>query len=781
MLTRLNNQVEETAVIADSLIDSTKEINGLIDRQMSIIESVVSEIENYAVFSDKAFSSAESSKEIAMQTNTIALEGTGSVDSALGAMNEIEDVVSLVKSSVQEMYLKSQSIDDLLKIIKDIAGATNLISLNASIEAARAGEAGRGFAVVAGEVKKLANRSLESVGKINQIVQDIKESIDNTTNLMASTVEKVQDGKKITEETRQVFENISTATQETSAMAEEINNVILQQSETLKGVSGSAKDMSQRFVYLSKAMEGTILNAELTGTSLNKLETISTALKGSYEKERVIKLPGQEKLTLNMCEPYHLEEKDPTKSIDVVGNRVILNTHAALITIDSEGNAAPNVARYWKLHEDQLTWDFQLRKGIRFHNGDELTAEDVVFSFERLLSKELNSPLVWMLLDIKGAEEYNKGLVPTISGLKATGPHTVQIKLKIPYIAFLLNLGQQCCAIINKNDWQKNKTITGCGPYMLKSMNAKEINLEAFSDYFLGEPYIPRINIIIDNKNLSAKFLSKKYDFIRLEEAQTYHEVKDKTSNTLLIDLLGIYYLGLNLRSSNPLVQSKTARQALNYAIDKEKIVKEVLLDFGSIASSPVPASMFAEKYKLEPYPYNPQKAREMLSATGIKNMQLNFFSRDDGQDGPFSMTIPYIEKNLNDVGVQVITTRTPCTEFLKNKDHLKSDLYFSRWLADTTDMDNFLHSQFHPESSINFSAFNNESFNRLLSEAKQMMNPYKRNELYLRVARLLHEEAPWIFLFHPKQGLTHHDYLSGMNINPLAIIKYDELYFNSE
>ena len=203
-------------------------------------------------------------------------------------------------------------------------------------------------------------------------------------------------------------------------------------------------------------------------------------------------------------------------------------------------------------------------------------------------------------------------------------------------------------------------------------------------------------------------------------------------------------------------------------------------MDFGSIASSPAPASMFSENYNLKPYPYNPQKAREMLSAAGIKNLQLKFCSRDDGEGGPFSMTIPYIEKDLNAVGVQVITAKTPCTEFLKNKAYLKSDLYFSRWLADTTDMDSFLHTQFHPESSMNFSAFNDKDFNRLLREAKQMMNPYKRNELYLRVARLIHEEAPWIFLFHPKQGLAHHDHLSGMSINPLALIRYDELYFKT-
>lgn len=468
-------------------------------------------------------------------------------------MDEIEDVVNEVRRSVNELFEKSKNIDDLLNIIKDIATSTNLLSLNAAIEAAHAGAAGRGFAVVAGEVKRLADRSMESVSHIDNILNEIKRSIGKTSDLMLSAIDRVNDGKQTSEATKKVFESIIDSARENLSVSAEISTAI------------SSKDISSE---------------------------ISDAL------------------VLRCCEPYGLSSEDPMTSSDLVDSSTFYNIHGTLINIDTKGKVSPGIAKFWHLHEDQLTWEFQLRKGIRFHNGDVLTADDVKFSYERLLSKALNANSSWILMDIEGAEEYHKGQAGSVSGIKVINPHTLSIKLNTPYTGFLLNLGQPASSVISMCSFEKYRHITGCGPYRLAKNAADEILLEGFDDCYSGAPYIPKVKISLSDENRVQRVINGELDFIRIEDGQTYQAAKKANLEIQYMDMLSVYYLGFNFRSNHPAVHSKLIRQAVNMAINKERIVNEVLMNYGSAAASPLPPSMLEGSY-ISPYPHNLQRAKD--------------------------------------------------------------------------------------------------------------------------------------------------------------------------
>lgn len=779
MLSKLTNQVEETSTIADSLIDSTKHIGQSIERQMGTIENVVTEIHTYSALAEEVFASIESSKEIANQTVSTANNGTTSVENVLDSMNEIEDVVNEVRASVNTLFDKSKNIDNLLNIIKDIARSTNLLSLNASIEAVHAGAAGKGFAVVANEVKSLASRSIESVGHIDNILSDIKNSIETTSSLMLKAIEKVNDGKNISNSTKVVFEDIINAANENSNVTNEISIAISRQTDSLEAIIASAQDMSHQFEKLIKEVELNILNTELTSTSLGKLSEISKSIQNSTEKNSDLSklyTQFQDRFVLRCCEPYSLTEKDPMASSDMVDVHTLCNIHGTLINIDSSGNVSPGIAKYWKVHEDQVTWEFQLRKGITFHDGSSLTAEDVKFSYERLLSKSLDAICAWILFDIEGAEGYHKGNANFVEGIKVINPYTLTITLTTPYTGFLLNLGQAAAAIISKSTYVRDKKIVGCGPYILTDFDKDHMILEAFDDYYLGSPYIPKVIVNIGEENCIEALLNKRIDFSRIEDGDSFQAVKNANMEIRQLDMLTIYYAGFNFKSQNPIVHSREARQAINYAINKERIVNDVLKKYGSIAASPMPPAML-ENSKLRPYEYNLQKAKTLLRNSGITNPTITLYSRDDGENGLFRKTQRCVVEDLQAAGFKVNLSSIPSAEFLRARSFEKSDIFISRWTADTGDQDNFLRPNFSKDSSDNFCAYYNENVLSLLSEAKTTINPSRRATLYNELAEFIHEDAPWVFLFHPKNGIAYNKNLGGVNLNAIDMTRYDEIF----
>lgn len=781
MISRLTNQVEETAVVADGLISSTKGINRSIEEQMDIIDNVVDEITSYSSLAEEVFTSIESSKEIAEKTAENANEGTNAVGNVLGSMDDIEDVVNEVRKSVNELFEKSKNIDDLLNIIKDIATSTNLLSLNAAIEAAHAGAAGKGFAVVASEVKRLADRSMESVSHIDNILNEIKHSISNTSDLMLSAIDKVNDGKQTSEATKQVFENIIDSARENLNVSSEISTAISRQTDSLESVIYSTQKMSQGFSQLIKTVELTILNTELTSTALSRLNNISTSIQGSQKaiSSKELSSEIEQALVLKCCEPYGLSVLDPVISSDLVDSSTFYNIHGTLINIDINGKVSPGIAKFWHVHDDQLTWEFQIRKGIKFHNADVLTAEDVKFSYERLLSKAIDSNSAWILMDIEGASEYHKGQTKSVEGIKVVNSHTITIKLNTPYTGFLLNLGQPASAVISARAFEKEHQIIGCGPYKLTKNSPELMVLETFDDCYSGAPYIPKVHISTNDNNRVQRVIDGELDFVRIEDGMAYQAAKKANLEIQELDMLSVYYLGFNFKSNHPAVHSKTLRQAVNMAINKDRIINEVLMNYGSIAASPLPPSML-EGSRISPYPYNIQRAKELIRSSGVNNLTLNLYTRDDGGNGLFKRTEKLIVEDLKAAGFNINLHSIPSAEFIRTRAYEKSDIFISRWTADTGDQDNFLRPNLTKDSNDNFCAYHNPEVVQLLEDAKQMVNPTKRAKMYSDLAEIIHEDAPWAFLFHPKNGIAFHKNIGGANLNAISIIRYDQFFIKN-
>jgi ABC-type transport system substrate-binding protein len=772
---KIRSKIEETEIAADSLIEITNSINQSVEVQMISIEKVVNEISNYSALAQEVCASTESSKQISGQTLNVANQGHDAVRSSIQAISDIGQSVVDAKGVVSTLESKAAQINTLLDVIKDIAGNTNLLSLNASIEAARAGEAGRGFAVVAQEVKHLAERSVESVDYISKTIAEINQSISKTLQAMDAIATKVELGTQIASDTAQVFNTIIEAVNNSGAVYEEISDAIGKQTASLENVMGSTDQMTTTFHQLISTVEVASLYTQFVKTTLSSLTEASTGLQAisthMLEKVPCAPFAGQ---ALRTSLPNEITTFNPLISTEYLGGHILSNAHAGLLSINSSGHLAPGIAKSWHLEGDR-TWVFNLRKGAKFHSGQEITAQDIKKCYERLLHPSTRSPNAWCLEYVAGAEEYSKGIANTVSGITVQDRYRLSMKLTFPYSGFLLNLGQFYCSITATDD--KNNII-GCGPYVL-NVEENLCTLNAFPEHFNGEAYIKTIQIRLTKENVAEDFIDGKYDFIfidnkpLLDKVKLVPDIKISTNSTM-----GTYYAGFNLTSTSPYVQNREARQAFNYAINKQRIINEVLGGLGSASKGPFPPSIVNDS-SLAGYSYNPSLAKELLAKSCLTGVRQKFkiLYRQDAGPTVFNKITEYIFEDLTSIGVECELINVPAAKYLDvNLIKGSADLYIARWIADTGDPDNFLHPLFSPGLRTNRSSYNNEAVNKKLAMANQMVHPAKRLDMYKDIQKVLVQDCPWIFLYHPHMAYASRNNISGIKMNPLGLFKYEDI-----
>ena len=775
IVNKLSNKIDETGFAAENLIGITNNINQYVEVQMSSIDKLVSEITNYSALAEEVLASTENSKQIAEQTMGIAHEGSKAVDNSIKAMNDIESSVEDAKTVVMDLNTKSAHINEMLNVIKDIANHTNLLSLNASIEAARAGEAGRGFTVVAQEVKKLAERSVESAGFISKTINEINASITHTIAAMDKTTAKVKEGTEIANNTMLVFQNIIKAVQTSTDVTAEINLALESQTENLENVISSTEEMNHTSEKLLSVVESASLNTQYTKTSLNILWEVSEDLK--YISDKLLEevpVATKEESILKTCLHGVPLGFDPAHAIDQESGQVIVNAHAALLTIGSTGEVSPGIAKSWYVEEDHLTWVFNLRKGAKFHNGRELTASDIKYSYERILSPSVKSPNSWFLENIEGATEYLQGQAKEVIGIKVLDKYRLSLKLTVPYTGFLLNLGQYCCSIIAKEEMEKGK-IVGCGPFILEEIKADGCTLTAFKDYFGGAPYADKIQIEFKPENVAEKFLNKTYSFITVDNKTLMESLKEADSSSIKMkDVMGTYYAGFNLKSNSPLLQDEEIRKALNYAIDRKRIINDVLGGMAIESKGPFPPSIIDNKY-LSSFDYNPTMVKDLIAKKRMGSaLKLKLLIREGSSDTVFNKIAQYVLEDLKKVGIECITEKVPADKYFPSIPH--SDLFISRWIADTGDADNFLQPNFNPTNYTDFTGYKNEEVLELMNTAKEILNPQKRIKMYEDIQKKIVHESPWIFLYHPQVAVATNAGVLGARLNPLGIVRFEDI-----
>jgi peptide/nickel transport system substrate-binding protein len=423
------------------------------------------------------------------------------------------------------------------------------------------------------------------------------------------------------------------------------------------------------------------------------------------------------------------------------------------------GEVKPNLAVSYKLVDD-TTWEFKLRKGVRFHNGDTFTAKDVKFSFDRMLDPETKNPF--------------RSLYATIKETTVVDEYTVRIMTTNPDPI----LEKRLCmtAWIIPSDYIREHGIDkylekpiGTGPYrFVKWVKNDYLLMDSNKDYWGGAPKLEKVTFrpIPEAAARLAALELGEVDIVTNVPPFLIPQLKAKDGIDIQSVLSGRIML-VNLNTSEngqePLRNQKV-RQALNYAVDKQLIIKKILMGSAIQRSTILTNYHFGYDPGLDPYPYDPEKAKALLAEAGYpEGFELDFVT----PSGRYLMDKEVSEAicgMLNKVGVKtdlrVMETGTWIQAFLSRK--LKG-AYLVGW-GNMFDDAEGTYSNFWVEQApvCIYKTPIASQVEKLIVEARTEMNKEKRKGIYFEIQRLTLEDAPMIFLYQLKDNYAVRDRVQG-------------------
>ena len=463
--------------------------------------------------------------------------------------------------------------------------------------------------------------------------------------------------------------------------------------------------------------------------------------------------------------PQDLEDSlDPHKSVAAGTKEVLFNVFEGLLKPDSDGNIIPAVAEAYDVSEDGKTYTFTLREGVKFHNGNTVTAEDVKYSIEKAAGMTGEDSLI--------------AAFSLIESVNIVSDNTVEIKLLEEDVDFPAYLAMTTAAIIPKDNATPDTTPIGTGPYMYVSRSPQEnIVMKRFDEYW-GEPaHIENVTfkieanadtIVMDLRGGSIDMYAR-LTTTQVEQLGDGFNVMEGTMN-----LVQALYLNNEVEPFN----NKEVRQAMCYAIDVDKILE--LTSDGK--GTPIGSSMFPafKKYYLEElsaaYPHDVDKAKELLAEAGYP-------------DG-FSMTIsvpsnyqPHIDtaqvlvEQLKEVGIDATIQLVEWNSWL-------SDVYTDRNYESTVvgvDASSMtaraLLERFYSKADNNFVNFSSADYDALYEQAIVCTDDAKQTELYKDMERILSEDAANVYIQDMAEFVVLNEKYDGYTFYPLYVQDISKIY----
>jgi ABC-type transport system substrate-binding protein len=457
--------------------------------------------------------------------------------------------------------------------------------------------------------------------------------------------------------------------------------------------------------------------------------------------------------------------------------------YEGLVGWDEKSEVVPLVAKEMpKISADGKTYTFVIRDGAKFTNGRQITADDVKYSLTRSLDHRLNSPVALDYLnDIAGADELSKGRTTELAGVKVIDPKTIQITLVAPRAYFLGKLTYPTGYVVPKEEVEKGDkteggafTITeknsiGSGPFKIKEyVRQSKVTLEANPDYWAGKPKLNGIErpIVLDSKTARNLYDSGELDYVTLEKGD-YEQDKDNPALKDQIkqwDRAATYYLGMNQRAYAPF-KDKRVRQAIAHAVDKDAIIKDVLLGINQKAEGVVPKGIFGFDPDLKGLGYDVALAKKLLASAGYPDgkglppLRLSF--REQQPD--LRKTAEVLKEQLAAIGVQVNLNEMEWGAFLKENENFKTEAFHMRWAADYLDPEDFLSLLLTTTGTENYTGYSNPQYDDLCRQADAETDRAKRIALYRQAEKVVVDDAPWVPLYFQKDLELMKPYVSGV------------------
>jgi oligopeptide transport system substrate-binding protein len=536
---------------------------------------------------------------------------------------------------------------------------------------------------------------------------------------------------------------------------------------------------------------------------------------------------------------YIINELENIRSLDPVGINDVVSHHVAhqiydlLIDLDSNFQLKPMLATRYEVSPDGLLYTFHIRKGVLFHDnpcfpngkGREMKVEDIKYSFTRVLDPRTGSlGFDFYKNYVEGAQEYfldvqkamsdnKEPKLKEVSGLIVKDDSTFQIRLKKPFSPFIYYMCLGFVYVVPKEAVDKYgkdffQNPVGTGPFIFENWTPDlEINMKKNPNYWLKDefgnsiPYLDKVKFRFI-KDLSQQLLEFKNGTID-ESYRIPNELLRSVVNEDGISLTP-EYSKYKLQRTNALADQYYGflttgkffndvriRQAFNYAVDREKIVKYVLNGSGTVGIyGIVPPGMPDYDTKgIKGYKFDLQKARQLMKdagypdGKGFPEVTLNI---NEG-GGRNTQIAEAIQNMLKEIGVNVKLQLLQFAQHLDNIDAGRSDFYRLGWIADYPDPESFLNLFYgknvpdnpKEKSPINSFRYKNPKFDELFEKALATTDIKERNKIYLEAEQLAVNEAPLLFIYYDIDYRLLQPYVRGYALDPMHRVNFRFLWLD--
>lgn len=437
---------------------------------------------------------------------------------------------------------------------------------------------------------------------------------------------------------------------------------------------------------------------------------------------------------------------------------------------DPEGKIHPRLFESYEASKDGLTYTFNLRKGVKFHDGTPFNAMAFKLTFDqavRVKEWKTRNPL--------------KFAIAMTESCSIIDDHKIEIKLKYPFAPFIPTLSMSVLAPISPTaifKWGDDvrQHPVGAGPYKLTEwVKGDRIVMTRNEDYWGKKPTVKKIvwKIVPEVATREAMLRAGQIDICYKPSPANVAALKADSNIEVQMPLdTRTIFMGLNYQKG--MTTSKEFRQAINYAVDKKAIVKKILFGTAEPMEGPVSPKVFGFFKMANQYDYNPEKAKELLKKSGYKG-QVIHMRTPNGRYLFDKQVSEAVQAYLEAIGIKTELRTydwpTYVAGLLKPLDKTELEVFLLGWGPLVLDADMGLYGQFHssvnPPKGLGAAFYNNPEFDKLMDASRVEQDPAKRSELLKKASEMVWDDCPWLWLHVEKFLVAYRSNLKGIIVTP--------------
>lgn len=455
---------------------------------------------------------------------------------------------------------------------------------------------------------------------------------------------------------------------------------------------------------------------------------------------------------------------------------------SGLVTLDPDLQIQPELAAGWDVSEDRTIYTFYLRPEARFHDGRPLTAEDVVFSWERAANPSTGSDTAQTYLgDIIGVQEVIDGKAERISGLKVLDDHTLEVHIDAPKVYFLSKLTYPVAYVVDRQNvtlpgWEHAPN--GSGAFKLQEWEDDAYLVLARNEaYYLTRPAIQHIVYLIGAGIPLSMYEKNEIDLVgvggsdldRLQDPNSpyYPELQ------VGVDMCTSF---VTFNNKIPPFNDQRVRQAFSYAIDRERLVEGLYLGDAMIADGPLPPGMPGYSGDLTGLRHDPEKASRLMAEAGYGDPAafpvVTFNTAGYGSAGAFVTALITMWQETLGVTVEPVLL-DPYVYLDELYQGNTGNIFTQGWCADYPDPENFMDVLFHSQSRQNLGGYEDSEVDLLLEQARIEPDVRGRMDQYGTIEQQIVEDAPSVFLTHSLSAVLVKPRVENYVLSPIGVAQW--------